>query len=110
MGRTDILLDDDYCCLLLLWMKVRSSLSDLISSIASVGRKRRIEKLTEIAESNKKQKVDGKLAFSEFGKASTKVFDAFGLDQFGPDRFKPPSVTLPDSLVNKIFKELKASV
>ena len=91
-------------------MKGRSSLSDSISSIASVGRKRRIEKLIEIAESNKKQKIDGKLAFSEFGKASTRVFDAFGLDQFGPDRFEPPSVTLPDTLVDKIFEELTASV
>ncbi|CAG8593590.1 10034_t:CDS:2 [Paraglomus brasilianum] len=93
----------------LLWMK-GPSLSDSVSSIASVGRKRRIDKLTKIAESNKKQKADGKLEFSEFGKASAKVFDAFGLDQFGPDRFKPPSVTLPDTLVNKIFEELKASV
>ncbi|CAG8655795.1 5219_t:CDS:2, partial [Paraglomus occultum] len=81
-----------------------------ISSIASVGRKRRIEKLTEIAESNKKLKVNGNLAFSEFGKVPTKVFDAFGLDQYGPSRFKPPSVTLPDSVMDKIFEELTASV
>ncbi|KAJ3082504.1 hypothetical protein HK102_001642, partial [Quaeritorhiza haematococci] len=86
------------------------------SSGKSEQRKARIAALQKIAEellevksvanNNKKMKRDS-VPFSDWGKAHKQVKDAYGISEYGPDVFIPPSLQLPDRLLDTIWEEVQ---